>query len=387
MNRFPIPSIGRAAAVLVLAGVAPAKGAEPAGGVPGEWLSRWSGGRTVGMGGAYVAWAQEPIAVHGLSFAVPGRKLPSFGLTVLSLSSGEFEKTNNLNEPLGSFHEGDLAFLFSTAKSLSSRFSVGTNLKVVRQSIDEFDGSGFGVDLGVLYNLTQAVRIGASVQNIGGPGIKLRNTEETWPTEIRGGVAAPILGGRGLVSAEIHHVPGPGTSVRGGTEYWVHPLMALRFGYQSAPAGGFSYRVAPDARLDYGVTTQELGVIHRFGISYRFGGFHAKSQARPEVFSPVGERPVTKFELHAQTKAETAKWWLEIEDEAGAAVRRFGGPGAPPAHVMWDGKNETGLPLPDGIYRYRLVVVDAEGRELAGHEQTVEIATSGPRGSIPVLVN
>jgi hypothetical protein len=54
---------------------------------------------------------------------------------------------------------------------------------------------------------------------------------------------------------------------------------------------------------------------------------------------------------------------------------------------MWDGKDETGLPLPDGVYRYRLVVTDAEGREIVGHEHTVEIATSGPRGSVPVLVN
>ena len=54
---------------------------------------------------------------------------------------------------------------------------------------------------------------------------------------------------------------------------------------------------------------------------------------------------------------------------------------------MWDGKDETGFPLADGVYRYRLVVSDAAGRELVGHERSVEIATSGPRGSVPVLVN
>jgi len=415
MNRFPILPVGVVTAAVVLTGAIPAAAEELAGGVPGEWLSSWSGARTVGMGGAYVAWAQEPMgalwnpagisrmdqnevhfetarlfedtAVHGFSFALPGRTLPSFGLSVLSLSSGDFEKTNDLNESLGSFNEGDLAFLFSAAKSFSPRLSVGTNLKVVRQSIDEFDASGFGVDLGVLWNVTRTLRLGASVQNVGGPGLKLRDTEETWPTEFRGGFAAPILGGRGLVSAEVHHVPGPGASVRGGTEYWVHPLMALRFGYENAPTGGFSYRVAPDMRLDYGMTTHDLGVTHRFGISYRFGGFHAASQARPEVFSPLGERPVTKFELHARTKAETEEWQLAIEDDAGSVVRRFGGRGAPPAHVMWDGKDETGFSLPDGLYRYRLLVTDAEGCELVGHERAVKIATSGPRGSVPVLVN
>ncbi len=415
MNRFPIPPIGGAVAALVLFGASPSVAENLTGGVPGEWMSSWTGARTVGMGGANVAWAQEPIGVlwnpaglsrmsqyevqfettrlyedvsiHGFSVGVPGRTLPSFGLSVLSLSSGEFERTNDLNESLGTFDEGNVAFLFSASKDLTSRFSIGTNLKIVRQTIDEFGGSGFGMDLGVLWNVTRAIRLGVAVQNIGGPGIKLRDTEEAWPTEYRGGVAVPILGGRGLISTEIHHVPGPGTTARSGTEYWVHPLMALRFGYEDAPTGGFSYRVAPDMRFDYGVTTHDLGVTHRLGISYRFGGFHAASQARPEVFSPLGERPVTKFQLHASTKGLVDDWSLSIEDGPGDVVRRFGGQGAPPAHVMWDGKDETGLSLPDGVYRYRLVVTDAEGRVLVAHEREVEIATSGPRGSVPVLVN
>ena len=32
-----------------------------------------------------------------------------------------------------------------------------------------------------------------------------------------------------VINAEIHHVPGPGVTMRGGTEYWLHPSMALRF--------------------------------------------------------------------------------------------------------------------------------------------------------------
>jgi hypothetical protein len=163
--------------------------------------------------------------------------------------------------------------------------------------------------------------------------------------------------------------------------------MALRAGYENAPAGGFSYRVGPATTLDYGMTSHDLGVTHRFGLSYAFGGFRATSMAKPEVFSPLGERPVTKIQLHAQTKAETDTWSLAIADDAGTAVRKFGGHGAPPAHVMWDGKDETGFPLPDGLNKYRLVVSDVEGRELVAHERTVQIATSGHRGSVPVLVN
>jgi hypothetical protein len=163
--------------------------------------------------------------------------------------------------------------------------------------------------------------------------------------------------------------------------------MAIRLGYdESSPAGGFSYRVNPGMRLDYGLSDHDLGTTHRFGVSYRFGGFRAASQANPPVFSPLGARAVTKFELTAHAKADVEKWRLEITDKGNGVVREFSGRNQPPSHVMWDGKDAAGLPMPDGLYSYVLTVEDAEGRVMVGHPNLVEIATEGPRGSVPVLV-
>ena len=76
--------------------------------------------------------------------------------------------------------------------------------------------------------------------------------------------------------AELDHREGPGFTFHGGSEFWVHPSMALRVGYDdTAPAGGVSYRVSPVVRFDYGLSDHELGVTHRIGLSYRFGGFFA----------------------------------------------------------------------------------------------------------------
>ena len=69
------------------------------------------------------------------------------------------------------------------------------------------------------------------------------------------------------------------------------------------------------------------------------------------MFSPTGERAVTRFALNARTKADAQQWALEIVNKSETVVRRFGGQGQPPAHVEWDGKDETGLPLADGIYQ------------------------------------
>ena len=393
-----------------------ARAQDQVGGVPGEWLSRYLGARTAGMGGAFVAVADEALGVvwnpagisqlsqnevnfetsfmyesttlNAFSFAFPGRTIPSFGLSVLSLGSGDFEKTNELNESMGTFKEGDLAFLLTASKNLSRNFYVGANVKIVRQAVDEFNATGVGVDLGVLYQVHPAVRLGASLLNIGGPTLALRATDEQYPADVRGGVAVNFLSGRALLTGQVGYQADLGTSFAVGTEFWAHNSLALRFGFaETDPSGGFSYRITPSAQFDYAATDNILGVTHRLGIVYRFGGFFASSEADPPVFSPIGERSVTKFHLAAKTKADAGTWNLEIVDKSNRTVRRFSGKGAPPAHVMWDGKDEAGLPLADGVYKYWLVVVDSEGRELLSHTQKVEITTEGPKGAVPVFTN
>lgn len=387
------------------------------GGAPGDWLSNYAGARTMGLGGAFVAVADEPLGViwnpacltqvfqytihfetaryfedtsiNGLSFATPERRvMPGFGFTVLSMRSGEFERTNELNDVMGTFSEGEMAFLLSASKSLSRRLALGANLKITRQSIDEFDASGIGADLGLLLKVVPSVTVGASLLNVGGPSLTLRETEETYPAEFRGGIAFHFLAGRALVTADVNYNADTGTRLHAGSEFWIHPAMALRLGYADQNvAGGVSVNFAQGIRLDYGMMDQFLGVIHRIGISYRFGGFYADSEAVPPAFSPLGTVSVTKFHLEAKTKAEAIGWSLDIVDKSNRVVRKFSGKGLPPAHVMWDGKDETGLPLADGMYKYKLVVIDAEGRETVGRERSVEITTSGPQGDVPIIIS
>ena len=49
--------------------------------------------------------------------------------------------------------------------------------------------------------------------------------------------------------------------------------------------GGFAYRFAPQYQLDYAASGQVLGVTHRIGLAFRFGGFFAASRAEPEAFA------------------------------------------------------------------------------------------------------
>jgi len=403
-----------AIASLLLLAAGPAAAQEETGGAPGAWLSKYVTARTLGMGGAFVGAADDASAVlwnpaglallvpnevrfesarlfedtsiHALNFAVPGSKLPCFGLSVISLHSGQFDRTNDMNDDLGSFGEAETAYILSLARSLNPRIALGANVKMVRQTVEDFSGTGVGFDLGAVMNVTPGLRVGASVLNVGGPGIMLRDTKETYPMEIRGGFSYSLLRGRGLLSAEVDHATGPGIRLRGGSEFWVQPMFALRIGMDDQnPAGGMSYRFAGHYQFDYGVMDHPLGLSHRIGLTYRFGGFFASAKADPEIFSPTGERATTKIDLNARTKGDTDSWSLDLINKSGEVVRKFGGKGAPPPHILWDGKDETGLPLADGEYRYRLSVHDAEGRVIESRARAVTISTGGPQGEVPVI--
>ncbi|TMQ57434.1 MAG: PorV/PorQ family protein [Candidatus Eisenbacteria bacterium] len=415
MNRMlvaAVRSLALAAALAVVTG--PAWAEDETGGAPGSWLSEYVGARTLGLGGAFVGAADdassvvwnpaglsmlvpnelrfdiarlfEDTSVSAFEFAVPGNKLPSFGLSVLTLRSGNFERTNELNDPLGTFQESQTAYIFTMARALTPRVSLGVNTKLVRQSIEDFSGGGVGFDVGGIFNLTPTLRVGASALNLGGPSITLRSSQETYPTQFRGGFSAGVLRGRGLITAELDHTQNARLTIHGGSEYWVQPAFALRVGMNDQHAsGGFSYRTGGHYQFDYGVSDHVLGIVHRIGISYRFGGFYASAKAEPEIFSPTGESAVTKILLGSRTKSEADSWSLSLINKTDEVVRRFGGKGSPPAHLLWDGKDESGMPLPDGIYRYQLVVHDSVGREIVSPTHTVEISTGGPQGAVPVI--
>ena len=414
--RFRLAAFAALATIaLVLLGPCPANAQEADGGAPGSWLSSYVTARTIGLGGAFVgvaddastvAWNPaglatlvpnelrfetamlfEDTSINALNFAVPGNKLPSFGLSIIDLSSGGFQRTNELNDDLGEFSEGETAYMLSAAKSFNPRFAVGANVKVIRQSVEESSANGVGFDLGGIYQVTPNVKVGVSALNLGGPNLTLRDTKETYPMEVRVGFSATILRGRALVSAEVDQASeGPGTRFRGGTEYWVQPAFALRVGMDHEdPAGGLSYRFANKYQFDYGVLDHDLGLTHRIGLTYRFGGFFANAKADPPVFSPTGEKAVTKIELNSRTKGVPESWTLTLMNKSDEVVRTFGGKGQTPAHLLWDGKDETGLPLPDGDYRYTLTVRDAEGRVIDSRTRIVQISTGGPQGAVPVI--
>lgn len=156
------------------------------------------GARSVGMGGAFVAVANdatsiysnpagiarlsgiESILIHtewlaGLNYDFVGLVLPlgtigTLGVSITSLSMSE-QKVRTVFYPEGTgekYGAGDMAVGLSYARNLTDRFSIGLNCKYINQNIWHMSSSSFAVDIGTLFTTQfNGMKIGMSISNFG----------------------------------------------------------------------------------------------------------------------------------------------------------------------------------------------------------------------------
>ena len=188
----------------------------------GEFMAIGVGGRALGMGGAYVAVANDvtacyynPAALSRINYpqislmhderygnlvnynygavAIPYGSDMSFGLSIMRLgidgipdtrgalytTSGESRiyywddiseimKPNARIDPskVKEFSNQDWAFYLTFAKKIDDNLSYGANFKIIRRDIAEYGATGIGFDIGALYSPYKDLFIGANIQDI-----------------------------------------------------------------------------------------------------------------------------------------------------------------------------------------------------------------------------
>ena len=93
----------------------------------------------------------------------------SIGLDLKTLDFGDIPVTTE-TFPDGTGETYSPSFLtigFTYSKVLTDRISIGTNLKIISENIQNTNATGFALDAGVQYRFSEALMIGAAVKNIG----------------------------------------------------------------------------------------------------------------------------------------------------------------------------------------------------------------------------
>lgn len=179
----------------------------------GEFMAIGVGGRPLGMGGAYVALANDATAGYynpaGLirlnypqislmhderygnlvnydfaSVAIPYKADMSFGISVMRLGVDGIPDTRkalydangdgilDINtdkldvSQISEFSDQDWAFYFTFAKKYNSNISFGANVKVISRKIAEYSAMGVGFDIGAIYTPYENLMLGVNVQDI-----------------------------------------------------------------------------------------------------------------------------------------------------------------------------------------------------------------------------
>jgi len=102
------------------------------------------------------------------------------------------------------------------------------------------------------------------------------------------------------------------------------------------------------------------------------------------IFSPDGDGNKDAYAV-AQSGSVEDSWKAVILDASGAALRSFPIENAAPANFSWDGKDQAGKVVPDGVYRYEISAVDRALNE--GRSALENIIVNTERPPVNVLID
>jgi hypothetical protein len=281
----------------------------------GEFIALGVGGRALGMGGAFVALANDVTAGYwnpaGLSqlnypqfilmhdeqfgslvnydygaVGIPFGHNTSLGLSVIRLGVDDIPDTRNAGIDVNGnltydpnqfsridpgrvtyFNAADWAFYFTYSKKQSDEFSYGANIKIIRRELGGSSATGIGFDVGFWYSPFENLVLGANLQDV-------TTTLLAWNTG-RNELISPTMkigsayfieafGGRFAPAVDFDvrfenrryastaHLGRISFDLHGGLEYQFKNIVALRVGYSDIKQPTFGAGVhLPKLNIDY----------------------------------------------------------------------------------------------------------------------------------------
>jgi hypothetical protein len=273
-----------------------------------EVLKIGVGARAIGMGEAYAAQADDVSSLYwnpgglalmeerqasfmydqmyqGLNYSNAAIGIPlengAVGASLSYLGYGNIDGFDAQGNPTGS-QSAHSAVGTLGGSWLGNQWSLGANVKGVQEKLADVSANGAAFDVGgtVIYPkpvLDGTLRFGIVERNMG-TDMKFLQQSDPMPREFRVGVAAVQMMNKKLNLSMDYAIPKDDKSgVHAGVEYWLIPYFAIRTGYTTTDNEGSGIRAGAGIRVkgidfDYAYASGgELGIVHRYELSFRFG--------------------------------------------------------------------------------------------------------------------
>jgi len=283
-----------------------------------EFLRNDVGARAAALGGSFVTASDDP----NLLFANPaglatlsarrvsigffkhlldmnagyvslGMEVPGLGFVgggINYMNYGEFKRTGEEGQDLGTFGAGDVSITAGYASELRTGLTYGVAAKFIYSSIAEARSSACAVDVGLQYVAVPGrVVVGGSLLNLGTQFNPYVTTREPLPLDLQLGVSvspehlpAVIMVGFHKLNEEQDNLGKHLRQFSVGVEFTASPNVLLRVGYnnerrqelkigQSSGLAGFSLGcgiLTGAYTIDYAFTSfGKIGSVHRISIA------------------------------------------------------------------------------------------------------------------------
>ncbi len=312
------------------------------------------GARALGLGGAYVALADDPTAVFwnpagldyiqkmGASFfyssldfdsdynfvgiVFPTLSIGSFGLGWTRIGSDGIEARdqNPDGSPTGVLSVASLSsnqFFFSYSKQIRSNFSVGLSAKLERMSLGFSNGlsdTGVGLDVGAIYKpqfggtFLRDLSFGVNVQNLISPRSRLVSQSESAPLNFKGGISKLFVFGEERnffrVLFDVNKSENADGTLHFGGEYSFRDQATLRVGANNGQIAFGAGAAYDNFHIDYNFGKFFDGVA--FSSNHRFSFTIDIGKSRNERIRIAQERRERQFRVQLENEL-----WFNSESE------------------------------------------------------------------------
>ncbi|MFQ5675569.1 MAG: PorV/PorQ family protein [bacterium] len=331
-------------------------------GAAGLFLRMGVGARALGMGGAFTGIANDPSAaywnpsglgqIHNFQFefmnvnlpfdrtlnffstTLPLKKFMTFGVSWVGFRVNNVEaRSSNSTEPDFLFSNSQNAFFFSLGTALSSTFSLGGSVKVIRNELGDFTANGLGFDAAILYKPLDKFSLGLMLQDVGTDYRWDGGLTEGVPMTMRLGTSWKILDGV-ILAADVSKTADETPEFHIGGEFRPVQTLPIRFGWNDGQITGGAGVVLPLSNhlleLNYGYSNDRIfnDAIHRVSLVFslekksRVGYNRPRSKRAPRPRS--AESPTRDFTTQSGIKIVVTARLLNVRTGPGTKYRKIG---------------------------------------------------------------
>jgi opacity protein-like surface antigen len=211
------------------------------------------------------------LADINISYFAIGTSLGDFGSFAFDLKSFDFGDipitTNQLPDGTGQFFSPTFLTVGLTySKVLTDRISIGTNLKLITESIQNTNATGFAVDAGVQYRFSDAFMFGVTIKNVG-TNMSFSGGDLSQRSQIPGGTPGATPGTYEIIT-ETFQIP---------SQFEMSMTYGLNINEQNnlSLASAFTVNNSLDDQLSFGL---EYGFINNFFVRGGYGLYLQNSE-------------------------------------------------------------------------------------------------------------